>query len=71
MQMLRGAIDFVRDQGGTVIEGYPVIPKPDKDLPAPFAWTGLLPAFLKAGFAEFARGSEARPIVRHYIVANQ
>src|SRR5439155_15729380 len=37
--LLRAAIDFVRDHGGTIVEGYPVEPKED-DMPAVFAWTG-------------------------------
>lgn len=61
--MLKHAVDFVRDCGGSVVEGYPVEPKKD-DMPAAFAWTGLASAFLKAGFRECARRSETRPIMR-------
>ncbi len=67
--MLRAAIDFVRDRGGQVVEGYPVEPKKD-EMPAVFAWTGLASAFLKAGFHECARRSETRPIMRFAIGAN-
>lgn len=66
--MLRAAVDFVRDRGGQVVEGYPVEPKKD-EMPAAFAWTGLASAFLKAGFRECARRSETRPIMRYEIGA--
>ncbi len=60
--LLKAAVRVVADQGGTVVEGYPVEPK--SQLPAPFAWTGLASAFLQAGFHEHHRGSLARPIMR-------
>jgi GNAT superfamily N-acetyltransferase len=61
--LLRAAVAFVRKQGGTVIEGYPVQPKTGS-MPDTFAWTGLLAAFLEAGFVEMPRWSPSRPIVR-------
>lgn len=64
--LLRGAIEFVRERGGSIVEGYPVEPQ-KKEMPAAFAWTGLASAFLKAGFRECARRSETRPIMRHVI----
>ena len=64
--MLKHAIEFVRERGGRVVEGYPVEPKKD-DMPAAFAWTGLASAFVKAGFKECARRSETRPIMRFSI----
>jgi GNAT superfamily N-acetyltransferase len=64
--LLRAATEFVRARGGRVVEGYPLEPKKGR-LPAPFVWTGLLGAFLKAGFHEMPRWSESRPIVRYEI----
>lgn len=61
--MLRAAVDFVRELGGRLVEGYPVEPK-TKSMPAAFAWTGLASAFRKAGFEEVARRSATRPIMR-------
>src|SRR6185295_9399969 len=61
--LLRAALDFVRERGGKIVEGYPVEPKKD-EMPAVFAWTGLASAFLQAGFVECARRSETRPIMR-------
>jgi GNAT superfamily N-acetyltransferase len=63
VQLLKAAADYVREQGGTVIEGYPVEPKM-KNMPDVFAWTGLPSAFHKAGFVECARRSPTRPIMR-------
>lgn len=66
--MLRGAIDFVRRQGGRVIEGYPVIPWADKSADT-FLWTGTVTAFERAGFVEAGRFSPSRPIMR-FLVSN-
>jgi GNAT superfamily N-acetyltransferase len=63
VQLLRAAVEHVRQCGGEVVEGYPVEPKKG-EMPAVFAWTGLPSAFLKAGFTEAARGSPTRPIMR-------
>lgn len=66
VRLLRAAIDYVKRQGGSVLEGYPTEPKKDK-MPAAFAWTGLASAFTAAGFTEVARRSETRPIMRYTI----
>lgn len=66
VELLRAATEFVRERGGRVVEGYPMEPKKGQ-LPAAFVWTGLLSAFLKAGFHEMPRWSENRPIVRYEI----
>ena len=65
-QMIKAAVDYVKKNGGSVVEAYPVEPKKDK-MPDAFAWTGLASAFIKAGFKECARRSETRPIMRFYI----
>jgi len=65
-QMIKAAVDYVKKNGGSVVEAYPVEPKKDKMADA-FAWTGLASAFIKAGFKECARRSETRPIMRFYI----
>ncbi|MBI1830516.1 MAG: GNAT family N-acetyltransferase [Planctomycetes bacterium] len=64
--MLRAAVEFVRERGGTIVEGYPVEPTKE-EVPAVFVWTGLASAFLRAGFRECARRSETRPIMRYLI----
>jgi GNAT superfamily N-acetyltransferase len=64
--LLRGVVAFVRKHGGKVVEGYPVEPKKGS-MPDAFAWTGVLRAFLEAGFVEMPRWSPSRPIVRYRI----
>ena len=66
VQLLRAAVEHVKAQGGTVVEGYPVEPRTDT-VPAAFAWTGLAAAFRAAGFREVARRSDTRPIMRYQI----
>ena len=67
LQLLRAAVEYVKQQGGEVVEGYPVEPK-KKRMPAAFAWTGFALTFEKVGFVECLRRSETRPIMRFYIV---
>jgi hypothetical protein len=50
------------------MKGYPVAPKKEKTADV-FVWTGLASAFEKAGFSEWARRSENRPIMRYYIMS--
>ena len=66
VQLLKAAKKYVKEQGGRILEGYPVEPKKDK-MPDAFAWTGLASAFLKAGFKEQLRRSETRPIMRAFV----
>jgi len=63
-QLLRAAIDYVKDKGVRFLEGYPVEPKGDKPIPAAFAWTGVPKVFAANGFSEAARRSPIRPIMR-------
>lgn len=64
MKLLRAAIKYVSEQGGKIVEGYPVEPKKGQ-MPDAFAWTGLVSAFRKAGFVEVLRRSPTRPIMRY------
>ena len=64
--ILKAAIDFVAERGGTVVEGYPVEPK-SAAMPPAFAWTGIASAYRRAGFREHRRGSATRPIMRYEI----
>ena len=66
VRILKAAVNYVRKQGGQIVEGYPVEPKKGKTADV-FAWTGLVSLFKKAGFVECARRSETRPIMRFFI----
>jgi len=61
-ELLAGAARYAASRGARLVEGYPH--DLDGVLPAAFVWTGLLPAFERAGFREVARRSAKRPIVR-------
>jgi GNAT superfamily N-acetyltransferase len=66
VSLLKAATEYVKKQGGKIVEGYPVEPKTDK-FPDVFANTGLASAFRQAGFKEVARRSKTRPIMRYFI----
>jgi GNAT superfamily N-acetyltransferase len=65
-QLLTAAIEYAREHGAKIVEGYPVEPKAGSS-PDVFVFTGLASTFLKAGFVEVARRSETRPIMRFTI----
>jgi len=62
-RLLEAAVDYVREQGGTVLEGYPIEPKKET-VPAIYAYPGLASAFRRVGFREVVRRSDTRPIMR-------
>ncbi len=61
-RLLKGAMDYARSQGATLLEAYPV----DKDEPShpDFMWFGAKGMYDRAGFKEVARRKENRPVVR-------
>ncbi len=63
LALIEAAKDFVRKQKGTMLEGYPIIPRSEK-VDCGSAYTGILSAYQKAGFKEVARYSATRPIMR-------
>jgi len=63
VRLIKEAVKFAGSCGAAVVEAYPVIPYTEK-MPAAFAWTGVLSAFLRAGFREALRRSKSRPILR-------
>lgn len=63
VKLLEAAIEYVKEKGGKIVEGYPIEPK-RKPWPPVFSSTGLFAAFKKAGFREVIRRSETRPIMR-------
>ncbi|MCH7574132.1 MAG: GNAT family N-acetyltransferase [Candidatus Marinimicrobia bacterium] len=63
IQLLLAAADYVRKQGGRMVEGYAVEPK-KSPMPPVFAFYGLAAAFRAAGYKEVVRRSETRPIMR-------
>jgi len=63
--LLRAVIDYVSDQGGRIVEGYPTEPRPGTKIVSAFVYTGLATTFRRAGFREVGRRSETRPIMRY------
>lgn len=68
VRLLRAAVEYAKMQGARIVEGYPVESKKPR-MPDVFAYTGLVSAFRKTGFAEVLRRSETRPIMRYFIGA--
>lgn len=66
VQLLEAAVSYARKRGAKLVEGYPQDPRSGK-FPDAFAWTGLASAFRKAGFAEVARRSATRPVMRKVV----
>jgi GNAT superfamily N-acetyltransferase len=67
--MLDGAIEYVRGQGGRVIEAYPDQPR-DKPRPPDQMYMGVPGVYARAGFVEVARPSRAKLIMRRYLDDN-
>ncbi|MCH7586691.1 MAG: GNAT family N-acetyltransferase [Chloroflexi bacterium] len=65
--LIRGAIEYVRDQGGKIVEAYPTVPKEGVRMPPVSSFMGLPSAFEKAGFVEVARPSKSKVILRYTI----
>jgi GNAT superfamily N-acetyltransferase len=63
-KLLRTAVEYAKEHGAKIVEGYPVEPK-QASMPDTFAWTGLASAFRTTGFVEVLRRSETRPIMRY------
>jgi GNAT superfamily N-acetyltransferase len=64
--LLEGAVKYARRRGAKIIEGYPHEPA-SGPWPDAFVWTGTASTFRRAGFAEVARRSRARPIMRYVV----
>ncbi len=62
-ELLAAAKSFAASRGAVALEGYPFDPHGAAMADA-FAWHGLASAFASAGFAEVARRSPTRPVMR-------
>ncbi len=67
VRLLKAAIEYAREHGAEIVEGYPVEPK-ESELSGAFGFTGIVSAFREAGFVEVLRRSENRPIMRYFIL---
>ncbi len=64
--LVKGALEYVKSQGGKVVEAYPTQPRADR-LPPVSSYMGVPGMFERAGFVECARPSRSRVIVRYVI----
>lgn len=60
--LLHGAIDYAAKQGATIVEAYPK--EPEGHAPDDSMWFGAKSMYDKAGFAEVARHTPGRPVMR-------
>lgn len=65
VELLKGLVEFAREEGIKIVEAYPTIPTQEK-LPNGFAWIGLYKSFERAGFEIVDKTSKHRPMVRYY-----
>jgi hypothetical protein len=65
-QLIRCALDYVRKNGGTVVEAYPTVPR-GTELPPVSSFMGLPDVFEQMGFKICARPSAAKVIMRYHI----
>jgi len=65
--LLRAAVEYARDHGAGIVEGYPVEPR--ETISSATAYTGIASVFRGVGFVEVLRRSEKRPIMRYYVNA--
>jgi GNAT superfamily N-acetyltransferase len=63
LALVRAATDYVRQQGGKVVEAYPSVPKSAKASPFT-SFMGFPSVFERAGFTECARPSRSKVIMR-------
>ncbi|MDH5505685.1 MAG: GNAT family N-acetyltransferase [Anaerolineae bacterium] len=64
--LIQAAVEFVRSQGGKIIEAYPTQPKSDH-LPPVSSFMGLPAMFEEAGFVVCAEPSPSKVIMRRVI----
>ena len=63
--LLRAAVALAAEHGARIVEGYPLAP--GRKLRSDEAYVGVTSLFEKAGFAEVARPSEHRAIMRYTV----
>lgn len=64
--LIRGALEYVKNQGGKVVEAYPYQPRAER-LPPVSSFMGTPIMFERAGFVEVVRPSKSKRIMRYWI----
>ena len=65
-KLILAAVEYVKSQGGKVVEAYPTIPKSGR-VPPVSSFMGFPAMFERAGFVRSARPSKSKSIMRYYI----
>jgi len=65
-KLIGAAIDYVRNQGGKVVEAYPTAPKGSR-VPPVSSYMGFPSTFERIGFVECAKPSQSKRIMRYYV----
>jgi GNAT superfamily N-acetyltransferase len=65
-ELIRAAVEYVKSQGGKVVEAYPTEPR-TRQLPPVSSFMGIPRVFQRAGFVEIARPSKSKVIMRYSI----
>ena len=65
--LIREAIDYVRQNGGRIMEAYPTVPE-NASIPDDEGYTGILQVFTRLGFQVIDDKDGSHPIVRYQIV---
>ena len=66
LKLIMGAIGYVKDQGGKIIEAYPTRIRSNNAAPVS-TFMGIPKILLKAGFEEVHKPSQSKVIMRYYI----
>ncbi len=65
-ELVRGAVEYVRSQGGKVVEAYPTVPRGGR-LPPVSSYMGLPEMFERVDFVKCAHPSKRKVVMRCYI----
>ena len=66
LQLIQGAIEYVKSQGGKIVEAYPTILKTRKAPPVS-TFMGIPNIFKRAGFKTIRKPSQSKWIMRYFI----
>ena len=64
--LLEAGVRHARSHSAKVVEGFPLLPR-TTSVPAAFAWTGFLSAFLNSGFEEVGAPSAGKRVAHRYL----
>lgn len=67
-ELIRAAINYVREAGGRIVEAYPTLPKQDgARLPPVSSFMGMPSVFERVGFVACGHPSKSKVIMRYHV----